>query len=810
MISVNKLVFHNFPNSWEEYLPLGNGRLGVMLKANPCNESLQLNEENIWSGGPQNRINPDTKKYLPEIKNLVKDGRIQDAQELAFETISGTSFNERVFQTAGNFNVDFYSSQDYGIKGPLPFHNTDESIKNSYESILDIKNDVAVVKYTNADGVEFTRKTWISFSMDMIFMYVTASKKASINFRGSFDRGIWTDKIYTKNEFIFLEDGHGVPFCSGAGVIAEDGESLTKGVCLTGKDCSKVLFLIDIQSFKTDKNISPTEYNELIKNNIWSESCYEKMNSFVKNFHNSRKDLSEFVDDLLEVHSKEYKSIYERSSLSFESRIETQIETPLLLQKASLENIDLVSLYYNFSKYLLISSSEKPGRLPSTLQGIWNNYMDPPWGSKYTININLEMNYWASNMCGLSDGELTVFNLLSKAYENGKIVAEKMYGCRGYVIHHNLDIWGDCAPQDCWLPGTYWVLGAAWLSTHIWEQYTYTLDKEMLSKYYFLMHEACRFFVDFLDESESVLCDGKPCLVINPSVSPENTYISKIGQVGAICEGSEMDNMILEHLFSSCISASTILISIKDKYGNSYNKNEIKEFEQILSRIKPPSLNKDGSLMEWNEEVTEVEPGHRHVSHLYGLFPGHTITPEKTPDLVVAVNKTLEKRLKNGGGHTGWSQSWIINFRASLYQGNLAADGIEKLFSHSTLPNLLDNHPPFQIDGNFGTLAGISRMIVQSDFIHESSDFVEINLRLLPSLPDYSSWQNGNVHGFRIKGNLKIDFSWKNGIPSFVQITPCSNFSKNVKVNIFIGGTDEKRKNNNGMCAFDRTEFITR
>ncbi len=386
--------------------------------------------------------------------------------------------------------------------------------------------------------------------------------------------------------------------------------------------------------------------------------------------------------------------------------------------------------------------------------------MDPPWGSKYTININAQMNYWPVNMTGLAECELPFFDLLERAYKNGLVAASQLYGCRGYLLHHNTDFWGDAAPQDSWLPGTYWTLGAAWMASHIWEHFEYCQDKNLLARYYYLLHEACLFFVDFLVPCDLKAADGKPYLVINPSLSPENSYVTKTGEVGAFCEGSEMDNMILEHLFKSCLKAKNVLgAAACDKKGRSYKNEDFSDFEYLLSHLKKPSINSDGSLMEWNREVEEVEPGHRHISHLYGLFPGHTIDVKRSTELAAACKKTLEKRLSAGGGHTGWSQAWIINFYAQLGMGDEALSSIIKLFKKSTLPNLLDNHPPFQIDGNFGALAGILRLLVQSEMSEEGT----VTVKLLPALPSEPEWQSGHVRGIAIKGGYTLDFEWKEG-----------------------------------------------
>ena len=757
-----KLRFNIPPQTWEQFLPLGNGRLGAMVKAHPCNEVIQLNEEGIWSGGPIDRRNESARKAIPKIRKLIKEGKVMEAQELGFQTLSGTCFNERVYQTAGEFRIDFFEEDNYGIECGFPLnHKTKQVYLDTYKCILDLEKACTIISYENEKGVKFTRKTWISAADNLLFMKVSASEKGQISFRGYLDRGIWVDSIYSENRAIYLEDGHGIPFCAGVGAVTEGGEFQTTGFCLTGKNCDSVLFIIDIQAFKWDgKLIDKNQYNKLIEKNTWTSECKANLSKMIKAVE--KTGIESICNDLFNRHLEDYSAYFNEMSLSLGNHKSEneEISTPELLKNVSGDNTDLIELYANFDRYLLISGSRKPGELPLTLQGLWNCYMDPPWGSKYTVNINTEMNYWPVNLAGLEECEIPLFNLLERAFEHGKITAKKMYGCSGYVIHHNLDFWGDTAPQDNWLPGTYWVLGAAWLSTHIYEHYEYTMDEKFLARYYYLMHEACRFFVDFLQPSDLISPDGEPYLVINPSVSPENSYVTKAGQTGAFSEGCEMDNMILEHLFKSCLQAKMILgEKAKDKNGHKYLGAEFEQFQYVLKHLKAPELNKDGSLMEWNTEVPEVEPGHRHVSHLYGLYPGHTITLEKTPELAEACKKTLEKRLSNGGGHTGWSQAWIINFRAQLQQGNLALEAVEKILKNSTLPNLFDNHPPFQIDGNFGALAAIIRMIVQSEIGEDGN----IHVKLLPALPDNKSWQSGSIHGVRIKGGYKLDLIWREG-----------------------------------------------
>ena len=766
----SKLFFNVPPESWEEYLPLGNGRLGCMVRANPCNELLQLNEEGIWSGGPQDRINPDTKKYLPQIRRLVNEGRVLEAQALGFEAMSGTSFNERAYQTAGDFHIDFFSDKNKGLACGWPLaHKADEAATSSYTSELFLDQACTVVSYTDDEGVAFTRRTWISAVDDMLFMHVTASRSGKINYCAYLDRGMWSDSQYSDDGFIFLEDSQGIPFCVGAGAVACGGESGVRGACLYGAACDEVLFFIDIQALRWNKKwnkkpISAAKYEKLKLKNVWSGECRKNLAQIRERIN--EVGLATAAEDFFAWHLVEWKNYWDRMEVEIGARGGfdklNHRATPDLLKSASPSNTALVNQYINFSRYLLISGSRVPGTLPLTLQGLWNGSMEPPWQSKYTININAQMNYWPVNMANLSECELPYFDLLERCYPNGRETAQKMYGCRGFVLHHNTDYWGDAAPQDAWLPATYWVLGAAWLATHIIEHFEYTQDKAFLARYYYLMHEAALFFVDYLVPSKDagVATDGKPYLIINPSLSPENSYVTKTGEVGAFTAGCEMDNMILEHLLKGCLKVHrhAELVSAS-RTGKPYPQSDFDSFEYILAHLKKPSLNSDGSLMEWNREVEEVEPGHRHISHLYGLYPGHTITVEKTPELAQACKKTLEKRLKNGGGHTGWSQSWIINFRAQLEQGNEALEALTKLLTHSTLPNLLDNHPPFQIDGNFGSLAAVIRMLVQSEFDEEGN----VNVKLLPALPDEPAWQTGRVRGVAIKGGYTIDFEWKDG-----------------------------------------------
>lgn len=754
-VFMRKIWFSKPASEWNEALPLGNGRLGAMVYGGIHKEIIQLNEDSLWSGFHRDRNNRDALAHIDEIRSLIDEGRIEEAQELAFTSLSGTPPNQTVYQTAGELHLDFYTADTKGIKGPMGDHegflNEPLQERHNYSRKLDLDTAVSTTQFT-INGITYSRECFISSPDNIIIFKISADVPESIFFRARLERGIWAERVWNENDHtIALEDTRGLPFCvmASAKTFSASGRATAKtcGACITVEYADEVIILIDIQTaFRCGK-----------KKDSCRTACTSHLTELTGMDYEGAK----------QRHKNDYAKLYTRLDFklfsSIKNETKTKLPTDIRLEQFKKDKNDagLIELYYHFSRYLLICSSRE-GTNPANLQGIWNNHIDPPWGSKYTININTQMNYWPSCMTSLPECEMPLFDLLERAYQNGKFTARIMYGCNGFVAHHNLDLWGDTSPQDLWVPGTYWLLGAAWLATHIREHYEYTFDLEFLERYYYLMHDACLFFSEFLVPRVNAE-DGKEYLVLSPSVSPENTYRLKNGQTGALCAGCEMDNRILEHIFSATLTSAK---ELKALLSASISPNDLQTFAAVLSRLTPIRVNSDGLIKEWNDEVEETEIGHRHISHLYGLFPGSSISPFSAPELARAAEKTLNRRLKHGGGHTGWSRAWIINFRASLCQGNEALEDINKLLEQSTLPNLFDNHPPFQIDGNFGTLAGITRMIIQSRLTPEENCPVtpSVEIYLLSALPD--SWKNGELKGAAVKGALTADVLWNNGVLS--------------------------------------------
>ncbi|KAK6358469.1 hypothetical protein TWF730_007803 [Orbilia blumenaviensis] len=706
------LWYNSAATEWSHALPIGNGRLGAMVYGRTETEILQLNEDSVWYGGPQDRLPRAALQNLPELRRLIREGRQREAEALVRAAFFAYPSSQRHYEPLGTLYLDF----DYG--------HPDSDVQD-YRRELDISQAVSRVQYSS-NFIQYRREIIASHPDQVIGINLSSSQSSTYTIR----LNRVSEREYETNEFLdtlTARDGkiimHATPggggnrLCCVVSARSNDPEGcvqvLGNTLVVTGKSST---ILLAAQTTYRVEDPEAAALSNIDKCPPWAH--------------------------ILNRHIEDYQSLYKRVHLKL-SPDDSHIPTNIRLQNRP--DPGVIALYHNYGRYLLISCSRAGNKaLPATLQGIWNPSFQPPWGSKYTININTQMNYWPANISNLPECETPLFGLLERVQVNGSKTAKEMYGCRGWCVHHNTDIWADTNPQDKWMPATLWPLGGAWLCTHIWERYVFFEDKSFLQRYFPVLEGCVRFLLDFLIKDEHGF------YVTNPSLSPENTFKNERGEEGVFCEASTMDIQILSAVFKAYIASRDLL--------GEPGTLEISDVLNALDGLPPVIISPTGLLQEWGRnDYEEVEPGHRHTSHLWGLHPGDSITPTSTRDLAEAASAVLTRRALHGGGHTGWSRAWLINLHARLGQTAKSKEHVELLLLKSTLPNLLDDHPPFQIDGNFGGSAGIIEMIIQS---HETISGRRV-IRLLPAWP--LEWGNGRVENIRVRGSAAVTFGWRDG-----------------------------------------------